>query len=620
MSNTARNNRRKKALGLAAAILALSSFCLAVQPGEADQENMAFVAGRLRFAIGKNALPAQIQIVPAREDLPLELRGEDADEPSPELLRRIGRGPQLAAPMRLVATVGGNDVALSPEQEISIKRTKGKVTCESSLAGEEIMAELQVAYAPDGAMQVSITYSGREVNDLALVMDLSGPVDTVVSGGAPFDSPDVALREGEGLLWGNAKPSEKKKDEKPAPESRGRPGVPGHMFWGSGDRGFTWLCNDADGWTVTPENPTITLRRDETGMVTWRAILVNHTSRLKGKKTIAFTLLTHPAIEPDTDQRAVEWLKWPDGGKGILTPPLTAAARKAKVGPVRADRAGVYETLTVGSVLIGPAGGNARSVGQTLADSFPLPLFRYLAGTHTGLPGRLKSNTRELGRAGMNPACDRMAIGRALLHDVGCDPEGVVHLAMMARLMQGLAKFRYFVRDGKTEYIPYWRSENAVRYGERFSKDDAFTLTREDPMARVHTSVWVRAAPDGKEGRQALILVVNEGKKAVRQQLYILDPQRLFGGHNQFRKSDMVDRWDGNGIPEDSDWALAKLRREGTHSVEMGTKRRGNVPFLLDVEDLGGVDQSVANEDTEVYHRLHVPARSFRLLYGRGEQ
>jgi len=478
---------------------------------------------------------------------------------------------------------------------------------------------LQATYAGDGALTVSLTYAGGKIDALALVMDLNGPVDTVVADGAPFASTDVALPDGEGLLWGNAAPPVPAADRPPAPVNRGRPGVPRHLFWGNGDRGFTWLCDRPAGWTVTPVAPTIVLSRDEAGMVTWRAMVANHPAELKGEKTVVFTLLTHPAVAPKADQRAVEWLAWPNDGKAAKTPPLTAAGRTGAPGLVRADRATAYEALANAGLLEGPAGGDARSAAETLADTWPLPLFRYLAGAHTGLPVRLKSNARWLSRPGMSPAGDRMAIGRALLHDIGCDPEGVAHLAMTARVMKGLADFGFFAADGKTEYLPYWRSGDVLRYGQPFSEDDAFAETTVDPLARVHVAAWLRPAPAGKKGRRTLVLVVNEGDQPVREQLYILDPVRLFGGPNGFRKTDMIDLWDGAGIPPDSDWSLPRLRREGTPSTELGVARRGNVPFLLDMEDGGGVAQSVAAKDMEVYHRLYVPARGFRLLYGAAE-
>ncbi|NQT53182.1 hypothetical protein HQ576_14075 [bacterium] len=502
----------------------------------------------------------------------------------------------------------GKEVELEVTAPASIEQKDGTFLCRASLAGGRVSAKVDASYGPDGAMHFKLTYYGGAVESLALVMNIQGPVDTVVAGAAPFKASGYSLPEDEGLLWGNAAPPlpktkraervESDNKEPPPPINRGEPGVPPHLFWGSGDRGFTWLCDRADGWTVTPVAATMTISRDQTGVVTWRAQLVNHPTKLKAEKTADFTLLTHPTTSPAADRRKVAWLAWPD-----------AAA-------VPADRATQQEGHAAAILLQGAAGGDARSAADTIADTYPLPLFRYLAGTHTGRPARLRTNSPSLTRPGMNPALDRMALGRALLHDIGFDHAGAAHLAMLGRLASGLADFGLFEADGMTEFIPYWRSGSVLRYGELFSKDDAFAETTTDPMARVHVSAWLRPSPSRK-GRRALILVVNEGDKPVREQLYLLDAQRLFGGANCFTKVDLVDRWDLSAVPEDSDWSQKRLRGEPTGTTELGVKARGtNVPFLLDAEDGGGVALSVAVKGQEVYHRLFVPARGFRLLFG----
>ena len=573
---------------------------LGAEPAEGEAQRQVS-AGRLRITVGPNGLPAQIDIQAVTSDLPLEHRGKRAPAPSAATLAAIGRGPQLAAPMRLEASVKGKAVELAAAAPAPLKKKDQLVLCRASLAAGGLSARVEATYGRDGTMSFKLSYAGA-VDALALVMPIQGPVDTVVAGAAPFRAPDYALPDGEGLLWGNAAPPlpQKKRveSESPPPINRGAPGVPPHLFWGSGDRGFTWLCNDANGWTVTPVAATMTLSRDKAGIVTWRALLVNHPTELKAEQTVAFTLLTHPATSPAADRRRSAWLTWP------------------YAAPVLADRATQQEAHAAAILLQGAAGGDARSATDTLADTYPLALFRYLAGTHTGLPARLLTNSPSLTRPGKNPALDRMAIGRALLHDIGFDHAGAVHLATLGRLASGLADFGLFEPDAKTELIPYWRSGSVLRYGEPFAQDDAFEVTTTNPMARVHVAAWIGRSPSGK-GRRSLILVVNEGDKPVREQLYILDAKRLFGRANRFTKTDMVDRWDMSAIPENSDWSKRRVRGERTGTTEMGVAARAaNVPFLIDVEDGGGVAQSVAVKGQEVYHRLFVPARGFRILFG----
>lgn len=603
-------------LALAAAYAA--TVCPAADQGAAP-ETRRIAAGRLRITVGDTGLPEQIEIVAAPTDLPLENRGERAPAPAPETLAAIGRGPQLAGPIQLEAAIKQQTVVLEAVEPARIENAGGRSFWRAKLAGGGVNATVEAAYGETGALHGKITYGGGAVDALALVMRLAGPVDTVVAGAAPFKEGDFSLPEGEGLLWGNAQPPVPAPAGPPAPVNRGQPGVPSFLFWGNGDRGFSWLC-DAAGWTVTPVAASVTIARDRAGVATWRAFLVNLPTELKEDRTVSFTLLTHPATTPAANRRRVAWLAWPFGDSPGRTVPLTEAVRTGpRLGLLRADCATPFETLADGALLEGPAGGDAASATAALNDTYPVALFRYLAAPHTGLAARLRANSAALVRPGMNPAVDRVAIARALMHDIGFDPNGAAHKVMLIRLVKALSEFGYFENDGQTEFIPYWRSKVVLRYGEPFVPDTGFEETTADPMARVYVSAWIRPAPAGKKGRRAMFLVVNEGGTPVREQFYLLDPKRLFGAPNGFKKTDMIDRWDATGIPEDSDWAKQKLRREGTPSIEMGVKPRGNVPFLLDLEDGGGVAQSVTAKGQEVYQRLFVPARSFRLLYGCAE-
>jgi hypothetical protein len=283
---------------------------------------------------------------------------------------------------------------------------------------------------------------------------------------------------------------------------------------------------------------------------------------------------------------------------------LSAKARSGFSGLVRADAGSVFEAQAGALLLEGPAGGEAVSAAKTLADTFPLALFRYLAGTHTGLGGRLWANSPKLVRPGQSPDCDRMVLGRALLHDVGVDPAGVTHLALMARLIGALSAFGYFEVDGQTEYIPYWRSQAMVRYGEAHSGKDAFEENASDPMSRVKVSIWRRPA-DGAIGAKALILMINEGDTPVREQFYVLNPVRLFGRANALRYGDCTKQWDISSIPADSDWA-------GIKNAEFVSTDK----FLLDLEDLGGTREVSHKGGMEVYGRTFIPAKGFRLLWG----
>jgi hypothetical protein len=579
---------------------------LLLTPLAAEPAPGSFTAGRLAITLGDNALPAQLAINPSPSDLPLENRAKGAKPLTAAQLIPIGRGPQLFAPMRLEANIKGKILELKSAASAPIEHSKNSSSSRVTLTGGDITAKVNSAYS-SGMILFKIAYSGGEVESLSLIMQLQGVTDTVVQGQAPFAPTDYSLAPDEGILWGNARPQGEAKDESPL--TRGTPGVPQHLFWGNGDRGFTFLSESADGWTITPVAPVITLSRDKLGHVTFRAHLVNHPTRLAGEKTATFMIFVHPAKAPSGDRRKAAWLTWPFGS----TPLVSGDRRDFRKHPIRADLIAPFGLAPTGILLQGDAGGDAKSAAATIADTYPLPLFRYLAGTHTGLPARLATNSPSLSTPGRVPALDRMAIGRALLHDIGMDPKGVVHLASLGRLVSGLAEFGYFEADNQTEFIPYWRSEGIIRYGEVFDQNDSFEVTTTDPMERVHVSVWRRPG-------KALILIVNEGDKPVREQLYVPDAKRLFGGKNRIQRGDIVDLWDMSLIPEDSDWSYKKVRNEKIGTTEKGAPKRGkNVPpppFLMDAEDKGGVAQSVAVKGQEVYLRVFVPARGLRLLVG----
>ncbi len=590
-----------------AAGLLLANASLSAAGSEADTRPTAsapaikldgnrLVCARQVVTIGTGGLPDQIEIKPSADELPLEKRAANA-KLAPEDLAAIGRGPQLRAPVRLEAVVDGKTVVLAPAEEAGIAAADGAVTCVAKLAGLGVTASVEIRHQPDGAMDAKVTYGGgASVESLALVMEVSGPVDTVIAGAdeakgtLPFAAPDYGLGEDEGVVWGNAKAVEAASTAPAggpaAAIHRGAPGVVQHLFFGNGDRGFTWLTSGEGGWMIVPAAPAMTLTRDKAGLVTWRAYLVNHPVALQADKTVRFSLLTHPAVPKAVGFRKAAWLDGSFKGGGKMLP-LAAAGRTADPGLMRADCATVYESLATAAVLEGPAGGDAISAERNLAETFPVPLFRYLAATHTGLTVRLRTNAVGLVRSGQSQACDRMAIGRALLHDVGVDSAGIAHLGLVGRIVAGLSRFGYFEADGKTEYLPYWRSRDVIRYGDIFKKDPAFEENLVDPVGRVYVSAWRRPVGAGKPGTHAIILLVNESDKPVRQQLHILKPAKLFGGAG--RSTGVCEPWDWSGIPSESDWG------------KLGEPSGG----LVDLEDSGVIGNI-----------LFIPARGFRLLYG----
>jgi hypothetical protein len=205
-----------------------------------------------------------------------------------------------------------------------------------------------------------------------------------------------------------------------------------------------------------------------------------------------------------------------------------------------------------------------------------------------------------------------MALGRALLHDIGVEPSGLAHLTEVATVVKALDEFGAFLDDGQTEFVPYWRTGLLVRYGEEFKADDAFTLTKENPLSRVYLSLWRR--PQDR-GFKSLIAIVNESDKPTREQLYVFDLARLFGGPNALDARAIIEGWNMSAIPGNSDWSKPRLQ---DLVLSHGGPPRTLPISLLDMTDRGYVRQARAEKDLEVYGPVHIPPRSFRLLCGAG--
>lgn len=582
---------------------------------ELKVEDNTLETARHVLTLDTSGLPAQIVIKPDQRELPLANRGDRAKPVTDAELQKIGRGPQLRGPIRIQANIRGRltDAAVTGPAKRAL--ADGKVTCASKLSVGSVMLSLSLTYERDGALYGTLSHDGKgeKVEALSLVVELQGAVDTVVPG-APvqeklraYPASEFKLREGDGLIWGNA-PADAKQG------GRAAPGLVTHLFVGSGDRGFTWLTKPDSGWVIDKKVSCVTLERDQAGQTTWRIHFVNSPSKLKGSRSASFALLTHPATFKPADYRRQCWVNWPEDAKGTgRVLPLAISDRQGapRSGQklVPAACATAYEALGGYVELSGAAGGDALSRDKNHAETWPIGLFRYLAGTHTGLAVRLRSNSADLIRPGMSRATDRVLIGRALLHDIGLDASRLAHLGDAAGVVKAIRDFGLFETDGQTQFVPYWRIGAHLRFGEEFGKDDAYELGEENPLARVYTSVYLRPGNQGR-GRKALIAIVNESNKPVRDQLYVLDPGQLFGGANRLERKAVIGQYDFTALPDTSDWGKPGLLSRAVYRTAF---------VLKDLEDDGIVGQPTAKRGLEAYGPLiHVPAYSFRILYGTG--
>jgi len=272
------------------------------------------------LTIDPSGLPAQISIKPDKRELPLEKR-DDPSKMTEADLQAIGRGPQLRAPMRLEAVVGEKRVTAEVVEAAKPVRTwKSELELSSKLKLGALDASVTTQYDCDGALTCKITYGAdnpTEVELLEMVMDVAGPVDQRVGGGygmLPQSGMEMTLPDEEGILWDSAN------DEHLEPFELYYTKFVPFFYFGSGDRGWTWLSDSDEDWVIDGDGTTMTLERNNRGEVTWRVKFVNHKATVRGKHTVESVLFTHPLKPKDEGYRRVMWLDWPPqnyGGTGL---------------------------------------------------------------------------------------------------------------------------------------------------------------------------------------------------------------------------------------------------------------------------------------------------------------
>ena len=607
--------------------------------------NRVVTTPRHVIAVDDTGLPAQIEIRALTKDLPLAWRAEK--EWPATIIKRIGRGPQLAAPMRIEAVIDKAMFVAKADAPAELVKTDKGLEAAGTWQADKLKGRLRIVYAEDGSMTGQVTYDARgtDLERLDVVMELDGSVDTAIAGnpdglsGKESLPPEYGtLGSKPGMLWLNG--------DNPEGDGKLQKGPVSHFFLGNGDRGFTWLAGD--GLVLDKDEPSISVELSRARVTQWKIALVNKSPR-GGEKTANFTFLIHPARAREADRRLTQWQPW---SEKAATPALDAAARGALAGTnvlVRAEAASVCEGAATRALLEGVAGGEALDAGSTLADRFPLGLFRYLAAPHTALATQLRPNAATLTSAGASPALDRMALGRALLHDIGVDLGGLANRVGAADVVRALEEFGYFESDGQTEFLPYWRTEGIFHFGEDFEAeaDRGFAVTTESPTARTKVSAFIRPAgventayTGAKNRRKTIFVLVNEGTKAVREYLIIQNPKYLFGGPNKVQVEQIYSQLDFSYIAADGDWNRCRVESSDPGIYSRGTFKRGNtagnlrggMSELMDLETGGFVrmgDKEIKirgkfagdmflKNGWQLYGPVYVPPRGMRLLYGAG--
>ena len=260
-----------------------------------------------RFVVDASGLPAQIYVKPDLRELPLEARGAEPDASDAQWIA-IGRGPQLRAPFRLELAAGGKRYSAKVTQPARLVRQwKSEFEYAAAMQAGPLDLELKTQYDCDGSLHCALTYGSDKpvtVSSLEMLVDVAGTVDMVVSsvrggGMASADVWECTLPDGEGVVWNNAGI-----EMAELYYSRFLP----WLWFGSADRGFSWFADSDREWMLDREGGTTTLERDSAGDVTWRVKFVNHETEVSGKRTITFSILTHPAKPKPENARRIAWL------------------------------------------------------------------------------------------------------------------------------------------------------------------------------------------------------------------------------------------------------------------------------------------------------------------------
>lgn len=584
-----------------------------------------------RIIVSETGFPEQIYIKPDPRDLPLELRETALALDNPALVE-FGRGARLRQPIRLVANVGGNNVEASVAAPAQIaKETPGQISYRAELKLGTVSATATTSYGSEGAITFDIQWkTAGPVASLEVVIDFQGAV-THAYRGLPSDfKPDAVQRDTLDVLLPTATDMVVWSNLSPWPAARDA--TVRYLYVGSLDSGFTWLADD---WSVaSAAEPMMLVRRDKAGNASLHILLHNAPAEAaEGHHT--FALLTHPAKPRPRGFRKTQWLNW---GKPHSLEPMADGVENAtlkrwqslkkQAGPAEQIAGGftgaALEAFAGRIELTGFAGAYAASAEKDNVRLYPNSLFAVLAAPYTGVPVRVQSNMRKLASSGEAPSYDRQYLGRALLHDIGAAITGFKQPYQYVRLINALEEFGFFDTD-KIEVLPYWRNAHIIRYGELWSADDTFEVDERNPAEGVYVTAYRKPiVQDGKNGCAALIVVMNENDRPVRERLYILDREKVFGGKNRLTAADLIRKYPFDVLPERSSWQGAKGSYSHWHGSRASKEEtfkwlKGPSPVLRDMEDDSFVEHFPTRDapPPEVYGPLYINARDYRLLYGQ---
>jgi len=544
---------------------------------------------RHRYTPGAMGLPRQVVVSPTESELPLEARGEGAEAPGEGELVWMGRGPRLAGAVELVGIVNGERKAAEASRTGEPALRDGVAVVEGEGAVGAYKVATRIRYGEDGRIGFDIATSRADADAGPLMVDvpLAGRVNLLFTG-LPKD---FAVGETRAEAVKATLPTRGEAGEAWASEAGVGAGKLPRLYVGSPDAGFVFEADND--WSVGQATGLVSVHQDELGMTRLRIML--RSGEATGARRHRFTLRALPTGSKPEGHRRRGWLDWPDD----MAEPLDAGNGEAD-WPFDGEAGGYRALSGIGAAI--------ASVERDHVASYPNSLMQVLLGPATGRAARLEPNFRDVlrGRADL-PGKGRQIMGRALLHDAAVDGRGLAQPVEALRTIAALRAFGYFEPTG-TEFIPYWRTGEIVRYGEAYDPNSAFNLSAKNPARDTFVSVYRRPIErDGRPGVAAMFIIMNQQPSPVRAKLYVLKPERIFGagGRSRLKARDALDRVDFSAIPEGSDWRREKI------------SRYADATGLMDLEeDSPVIEASGKGLTARVYGPIHIGARDYRVLYG----
>jgi hypothetical protein len=213
--------------------------------------------------------------------------------------------PILAAPMRYVATVGGEATPVEAQPLELVSAQGHEAVTAAAFAAGPLRATSKQTWDYDGTVKVELTLQPTgttEVQALTLEIPFSRETAPLIHANSDRIRAPIArsVPAGDGVVWDASTVA---RDDMPA-------NFAPYVYLGSGVRGLCWFAENDRGWSWDPAKPNVDVvrRGDE---VVLRVHLINRATTITAPRTITFGLLAAPVKPPlNPDAANPHWWRY----------------------------------------------------------------------------------------------------------------------------------------------------------------------------------------------------------------------------------------------------------------------------------------------------------------------